>query len=809
MNILLTFSRANIVNGLKPAIRFAALATLLMAVLVLVACGGGGGGGSGGGSPTINAANVTTNPVGNVNRFPDDGLVVSYTLNIASQNATSTISLNVTTGITGTCRISPAGGIRLSYNANNRATTRFDITYTGLATVGGRCVVNFAVNEEDGRTRRLSRTVTFSAERGPALAASLISNGINIPASEQAIVELTATKRDASNTPTVTFPASVVSTGTPSCTATLEGAASKQYSSSRAVATYNVKPTSFGVMSNCGTFTFNATEGSATGRTDFSRTISFVADADNDGIEDGPDNCPMKANPGQSDLNNDGAGDVCDTDSDNDTDSVFDAMDVDADGDGLIEIHTVAQLNMMRHNLAGTALTMTANGAGNSMGCGNGVSITACNGYELMTDIDLNDLAQDSTGSNWEPVGTCGSGTVCDGSTSAQFFTGMFSGNDFTISNMFIKVTTGRYGVGFFGAISPTAQLRNVHIRGGNIDRAVFILHHVGGLVGFGKAATISSSSVTLDAIIGTGNVGGLVGGGNSVIIVDSSVTLAEINGEDNSGGLVGNADNSKIYSSVATVSSIIGTSDVGGLVGDGQRATIRSSVAIVGSISGDARVGGLAGYGQQGKIISSVATVGSISGEDNVGGLVGRFNSAMMSFSVATVGSISGRDYVGGLAGDAGSATISSSVAVTNSINGTNHVSGLVGASGRVANFNSNRDPVSVTASYWDDKVRFINAMQLTSNTAGSARTTVALQTPIIFTGTDNIYTTWATPYCNPNDGAYMASAPNPLGDFIRVWDLGTSSQYPAMTCAQNLFSLADQRTAVARVVAGASPIQ
>ena len=174
-----------------------------------------------------------------------------------------------------------------------------------------------------------------------------------------------------------------------------------------------------------------------------------------------------------------------------------------------------------------------------------------------------------------------------------------------------------------------------------------------------------------------------------------------------------------------------------------------------------------------------------------------------MIYSSFATVGSISGADNVGGLVGDGGSATISSSFAVTKSINGTSNVGSLFGRVGPAHALGT------ATASYWDDSVTLMPA---TGNTAGSSQTTAALQNPVANSDGSfpaGIYSEWDNGYCNPNTGEYRETAPNPLGDYIRVWDLGTASQYPAITCAQSLFSLAEQRAATARVVAGESPIQ
>lgn len=61
------------------------------------------------------------------------------------------------------------------------------------------------------------------------------------------------------------------------------------------------------------------------------RDIGWFADADVDGIEDGDDNCPNTANPNQENYDNDGQGDACDADDDND--GVPDANDVRPNSD--------------------------------------------------------------------------------------------------------------------------------------------------------------------------------------------------------------------------------------------------------------------------------------------------------------------------------------------------------------------------------------------------------------------------------------------------------------------------------------------
>ena len=272
--------------------------------------------------------------------------------------------------------------------------------------------------------------------------------------------------------------------------------------------------------------------------------------------------------------------------SDNDDVSV-----VDEDGDGLIEIHTLTQLNNIRYNLGGTSAVSTLAPAdlGNTNGCPTlaspiwvhnttGDVLTSapstqdtasytrrdtCYGYELVRSLDFNDANNDgtaddgydtdldTTNGNWTPIGDRG-----------NRFSGTFEGNGNTISNMSVAITISNMSVaitsvadaGLFGAIDVGAVIRDIglvgmSVRVGGVSRGGF--NAVGGLVGWNNGGTISGSYVI----------------GSVRADANSEIASADSSDENFAGGLVGWNNGGTISGSYA-IGSVTSNAHAGGLVG-------------------------------------------------------------------------------------------------------------------------------------------------------------------------------------------------------------------------------------------------
>ena len=428
----------------------------------------------------------------------------------------------------------------------------------------------------------------------------------------------------------------------------------------------------------------------------------------------------------------------------------------DSDGDGLIEIRSLAQLNAIRWDLDGDGdvdnatssvayATAFANAAA-GMGCvavdhdGHPATpdVPVCTGYELKGDLDFDtdgDGAMNwadeywNSGAGWRPIGSSGT---------ANEFIATFEGNGHTVTRMYINRSSGR--IGLFGVVGNAGRVRNVGVLEVSVtgsSRGII----VGGLAG--KNAGIITASYVTGSVKSTGTGSSEVGG------------MVGRNGGPGDSG-------SSIVASYATA-SVMGSSfqgRVGGLAGYNY-GSIRASYAS-GAVTGtgsSAGVGGLVGHHNGGSIRVSYAT-GSVTGKKYVGGLVGR-NDVSIWASYAT-GSVTGDDDVGGLVGGNLSGFIRASYAA-GWVTGTgSDVGGLVGG----VLYPS--DVRQVSQSYWNT-----TTSGKVSSAGGEGKTTVELQMPAGYTG---IYASWDLDLDNA-DGDRDATTG---GD--DPWDFGTVQQYPAL---------------------------
>ncbi len=555
------------------------------------------------------------------------------------------------------------------------------------------------------------------------------------------------------------------------------------------------------------------------------------ADCDHDGVDDGSDQCPTGATGWTSNSSTDNDGDGCrdtdeDTDDDNDGlddtdareqqiglggvscsllvdcdgDTVIDGTDIDVDGDGLIEIATAAELDGVRHALDGRGRRLSETAALDTTGCGGDGGITSCSGYELVADISL---AAYSNGKGWQPLGhdTDSSRGACQGVA----FDGIFEGNGWTISDLSIN-RPNQWCVGLFGHVAADSEIRNLTLRA----EVVIGRTRVGGLVGFGDLARIDSSLVVVGEVRGDYSVGGLVGRGESARIDSSSVEVAEVSGSgDNVGGLVGHGRWAQIFSSSVEVDEVRSQRRaVGGLVGRGESARIHSPSVVAGEVSGSNDVGGLVGHGRWAQIFSSSVVAAEVSGTGNdygtgnwVGGLVGAGRSSQIHSSSVVVGEVSGHGSIGGLVGSGRSSQIHSSSVVAGEVSGSgDNVGGLVGyfEDGQVAYsyvVSGSNTPMLVgagsgtgVASYWDSETSGRN-----SGNHGEAKTGDELRSP---TGYEGIYAAWddetgifgdgnnepLAVWCDKDNSGIIEASERT--DDNRIWDFGTSSQYPSIRC-------------------------
>lgn len=247
-----------------------------------------------------------------------------------------------------------------------------------------------------------------------------------------------------------------------------------------------------------------------------------------------------------------------------------DKYDINEDGtkDAVYEISNAGQLYWFAGLVNGTLSGVAQNKSANAV-------LTAdivVNANVLKSDGTLNE----GTFKEWTPI-----------ATSASTYTGIFDGQNHTISGLYFNQENS-YDVGLFGR--NNGKIANAGI----LDSYFYGTSKVGGVCGNNYTGTISNCYNT-GSVSGLGNLGG-------------------VNGY-NDGGTITNSYNA---------GSVSGTERyVGGVSGYNDGGTITNCYN-VGSVGGSGYVGGVNGWNKG--IITNCYNTGSVSGTGvNVGGVIGR----------------------------------------------------------------------------------------------------------------------------------------------------------------------------------------
>ncbi len=242
---------------------------------------------------------------------------------------------------------------------------------------------------------------------------------------------------------------------------------------------------------------------------------------------------------------------------------------------------------------------------------------------KLGRDIDLSSICGENVNGeeiSWVPIG---------------YFKGTFDGNNYTISNIYIK--SNKSNQGLFGAIA-NATIKNIIIDNSVIEGT----NNVGVISRNSANAIIENIHTTKNNIIkatstnGVAYVGGIIGNATGIQISKVSNYATVIGNGAYIGGIVGaahkdshisesyNAGNVKAYENKSNIFSI------GGIIGTNAWNVEIINCYNIGTIEGYNAIGGISGSAHAYPMltITNCYNIGTIKGSKNVGELVGERNS-------------------------------------------------------------------------------------------------------------------------------------------------------------------------------------
>ena len=214
----------------------------------------------------------------------------------------------------------------------------------------------------------------------------------------------------------------------------------------------------------------------------------------------------------------------------------------DTDGDRLIEISSLEQLDAIRYDLDGDGISSDAAYGGAFPISAGEVVCDDCNGYELIRSLDFRDPgsylsgsvnAAWITGSGWQPIagGIHSWPDNFDTTISGYTFTATLAGNGHTVSNLYANRSSYR-GVALFRHTGRSSVIRDIALTEVNLTGG----NDVGALAGYGFGKIIASYAS--GAISGRLSVGGLTGTNEGGIT--ASYSKVDVQGIGHVGGLVG-----------------------------------------------------------------------------------------------------------------------------------------------------------------------------------------------------------------------------------------------------------------------------
>jgi hypothetical protein len=314
--------------------------------------------------------------------------------------------------------------------------------------------------------------------------------------------------------------------------------------------------------------------------------------------------------------------------------------------------------------------------------------------FELTANIDMNGIPGDA----YNIIGTYG-----------HPFTGVFNGNNHTISN-FSCVTNSSY-VGLFGLVNDVnSRITNLRLVNPYIDAGSG--GGVGSLAGYVVQAAISDCSVENGFVHSAGNnVGGLVGSFSGSGNLSHCTVGADVNGLATVGGLAGSLS-IPVISDCSAQGNISGVlHEVGGFAGQASFSSLSNCYSSGTVTAGSINAGGFVGFimgPPSGFDINNCHSNSIVVAKDTAGGFAGRIQSSrrgrisgctsvaeVNTFGPGTAGgfagfndanisgcyvsaTVTGLDRIGGLCGLSIGRIDTSRF--NGSVNGTSNVGGLVG---------------------------------------------------------------------------------------------------------------------------------